>query len=276
MCLALIAFAAHPRYRMVVAANRDEFHARSAAPSAWWADGFLAGRDLKAGGTWLGVNRDGRFALLTNVREPWRHDPRALSRGTLVPNLLTTREPLTAALPAQVQAGAAHNGFNLVAGDLDELLWGSNRAAAPLELKPGVYGVSNHLLDTPWPKLERTKAAFRHWCGTDNATDDLAPVLALLHDTERAPDAELPATGVSLERERMLSAPFIVGATTARAARPCSRSRRMALRTGSSAASIRAERRQGTSSIAFRCREATRRRGRRNTAAANRSTGRSC
>ena len=212
MCLALIAFAAHPRYRMVVAANRDEFHARPAAPAAWWAEGFLAGRDLKAGGTWLGVNRDGRFALLTNVREPSRHDPRAPSRGTLVPNLLTTREPLTAALRAQVQAGAAHNGFNLVAGDVDELLWGSNRGAAALGLKPGVYGVSNHLLDTPWPKLERTKAALRHWCGTDDAREDLAPVLALLHDTERAPDAELPATGVSLERERMLSAPFIVGA----------------------------------------------------------------
>src|SRR3982750_1693018 len=215
MCLALIAFAAHPRYRMVVAANRDEFHARRAAPSAWWPEDLLAGRDLKAGGTWLGVNRHGRFALLTNVREPWRHDPRAPSRGMLVPNLLATREPLSVALPAQVRAGAAHNGFNLVAGDLNELLWGSNRAAAPLMLQPGVYGVSNHLLDTPWPKLERTKGAFRRWCRDDvrdDMGDDLAPVLALLHDTARAPDAALPATGVTLERERMLSAPFIVGA----------------------------------------------------------------
>jgi len=216
MCLALIAFAAHPRYRMVVAANRDEFHARPAAPSAWWALGFLAGRDLKAGGTWLGVNGQGRFALLTNVRDPSRHAPHAPSRGTLVPNLLATGKPLAAALPAQVQAGAALNGFNLVAGDADELLWGSNRVAAPLALTPGVYGVSNHLLDTPWPKVERTKAAFHRWCGKDGMRDDegddLEPVLALLHDTERAPDAELPATGVTLERERMLSAPFIVGA----------------------------------------------------------------
>ena len=216
MCLALIAFAAHPRYRIVVAANRDEFHARPAAPSAWWNEGFLAGRDLKAGGTWLGINRLGRFALLTNVRDPGRHDPDAPSRGALVPALLSTREPLSAALPAQVQAGAAHNGFNLVAGELDELLWGSNRAAAPRALAPGVYGVSNHLLDTPWPKVERTKAAFRDWCEkdhmSDDQSDDLAPVLALLHDVERAPDALLPATGVTLERERMLSAPFIVGA----------------------------------------------------------------
>jgi uncharacterized protein with NRDE domain len=215
MCLALIAFAVHPRYRIVVAANRDEFHARTAAPSAWWAEGFLAGRDLEAGGTWLGVSRHGRFALLTNVRDPSPHDPHAPSRGTLVPNLLSSREPLSAALPAQVQAGARHNGFNLVAGDLHELLWGSNRAAAPLALEPGFYGVSNHLLDTPWPKVERTKAAFRRWCQeedmSDDGSDDLEPVLGLLHDTERAPDADLPATGVTLERERMLSAPFIVG-----------------------------------------------------------------
>jgi len=212
MCLVLIAFATHPRYRIVVAANRDEFHARPATPSAWWDEGFLAGRDLKAGGTWLGVNRHGRFALITNVRDPSRHDPDAPSRGAFVPHLLSTREPLSAALPAQVQAGVAHNGFNLVAGDLRELLWGSNRAAAPAALEPGVYGVSNHLLDTPWPKVERTKAAFRRWCQSDDEGDDLAPLLALLHDTDRAPDAELPATGVTLERERMLSAPFIVGA----------------------------------------------------------------
>jgi uncharacterized protein with NRDE domain len=212
MCLALVAFAAHPRYPVVVAANRDEFHARPAAPSAWWAEDFLAGRDLKSGGTWLGVNRQGRFALLTNVREPSRHDPHALSRGILVPNLLATREPLSIALPAQLRASAALNGFNLVAGDSNELVWGSNRAATPRVLQPGVYGVSNHLLDTPWPKLERTKAAFRRWCREDDRRDDLAPVLALLHDTERAPDDALPATGVTLERERMLSAPFIVGA----------------------------------------------------------------
>jgi uncharacterized protein with NRDE domain len=87
-------------------------------------------------------------------------------------------------------------------------MWGSNRAAAPVGLDPGIYGVSNHLLDTPWPKVERTKSAFRQWCGA--GADDLAPLFALLHDTERAPDAMLPATGVTLERERMLSSPFIV------------------------------------------------------------------
>ena len=215
MCLALIAFAAHPRYRLVVAANRDEYHERPTAPSAWWTEDLLAGRDLKAGGTWLGVNRRGRFALLTNVREPSRHDPGAPSRGAFVPNLLTATSPPSIALPAQVRAGAAHNGFNLVAGEATELLWGSNRADAPRVLEPGIYGVSNHLLDTPWPKVERTKRAFKRWCEheTDSRSerDDLSLLLALLHDTERAPDVALPATGVTLERERLLSAPFIIG-----------------------------------------------------------------
>jgi uncharacterized protein with NRDE domain len=212
MSLALIAFGAHPLYRLVVAANRDEYHARPAAPAAWWDEGFLAGRDLKAGGTWLGVDRRGRFALLTNVRDPSRHDPGAPSRGALVTSLLTTSTPVSVALPALVHAGAAHNGFNLIAGDPGELLWGSNRAPAPMTLGPGIYGVSNHLLDTPWPKVTRTKDAFRRWCGGDAGGNDPASVFLLLRDSERAPDAELPATGLSLERERMLSPPFIISA----------------------------------------------------------------
>ncbi|MET0683190.1 MAG: NRDE family protein [Casimicrobiaceae bacterium] len=208
MCLALIAFAAHPRYRLVIAANRDEFHARPAAPAAWWTEGFLAGRDLKEGGTWLGIDRRGRVALLTNVRDPSQHDPRAPSRGALVPRLLASNAAPSESLPALVRDAARYNGYNLLAGDAGTLMWGSNRAAAPVELGPGIYGVSNHLLDTPWPKVEHTKRAFRQWCAA--GADDLAPLFALLHDTERAPDAMLPATGVTLERERMLSSPFIV------------------------------------------------------------------
>ena len=210
MCLALIAFGAHSAYRIVIAANRDEFHARPAAPAAWWDTGILAGRDLKEGGTWLGVDRRGRFALLTNVRDPSRHDPGAPSRGAFVPRLLGADAPLSVALPALVAEGSRHNGFNLVAGDASELLWGSNRASSPSPLAPGIYGVSNHLLDTPWPKIGRTKAAFTRWCGAAGGTDDPASLFALLRDTERAPDDALPATGVPLEWERMLSAPFVV------------------------------------------------------------------
>ena len=122
-----------------------------------------------------------------------------------------TRHP-SVALPAQVGAGAAHNGFNLIAGDPGALLWGSNRAPSPLTLGPGIYGISNHLLDTPWPKVKRTKEAFRRWCGGDAGTADTAPVFELLRDAERAPDEALPATGVTRERERMLSSPFIISA----------------------------------------------------------------
>jgi uncharacterized protein with NRDE domain len=210
MCLALIAYAAHPGYRWVIAANRDEFHERPAAPVAWWPEGILAGRDLEAGGTWLGVDRRGRFALLTNVRDPARHDPRAPSRGALVPHLLAANAPPSATLPALVIEANRCNGFNLIAGSAAGLMWGSNRAATPRTLGPGVYGVSNHLLDTPWPKLTRTKAAFRDWCEAARDGEELGPLFALLRDGERASDATLPATGVSLERERMLSSPFIV------------------------------------------------------------------
>ena len=210
MCLALIAFAAHPEYRVVIAANRDEYHARPAAPAAWWDKGILAGRDLKEGGSWLGVDRRGRFALLTNVREPSRHDPGAPSRGALVPRLLGDAAAPAATLRELVAAGHRHNGFNLMAGDASELHWGSNRAPSTATLAAGIYGVSNHLLDTPWPKVTRAKSAFARWCADARRADDLAPVFALLRDTEHAPDEALPATGVSLEWERTLSAAFIV------------------------------------------------------------------
>ncbi len=214
MCLALIAFGVHPRCQVVIAANRDEYHTRPAAPAAWWDTGILAGRDLKEGGTWLGVDRRGRFALLTNVREPSRHDPGAPSRGAFVPRLLGADAMPSVALPALVADGSRHNGFNLVAGGASELLWGSNRvSSSPTRLASGIYGVSNHLLDTPWPKIGRTKNAFARWCADAGRADDLAPVFALLRDTERAPDDALPATGVPLEWERMLSAPFIVSPT---------------------------------------------------------------
>jgi uncharacterized protein with NRDE domain len=213
MCLALIAFALHPRYRIVIAANRDEYHARPAAPAAWWDEGFLAGRDLKEGGTWLGIDRRGRFALLTNVRDPSRHDANAPTRGNLVPRFLLDRAPPPVALASLVAGGARHNGFNLVAGNASELHWGSNRAASPAGLAPGIHGLSNHLLDTPWPKVERTKAALARWCREGVDADDLAPVFALLRDTRQAPDEALPSTGIPRERERLLSSPFIVSAT---------------------------------------------------------------
>jgi uncharacterized protein with NRDE domain len=210
MCLALFALDAHPRYALVVAANRDEYHARPTSAAAWWDEGWLAGRDLRAGGTWFGVTPAARWAFVTNVREPARHDPDAPSRGSLVPAVLADAQPPTSSVGRIVAAATAQNGFNLVAGESAQAAWGSNRAIASRSLSAGIHGVSNATLDTPWPKVTRTMAVLAKWC--EAAESDIAPLFAMLADTRAAPDAELPATGVTLERERLLSAPFIVSA----------------------------------------------------------------
>ncbi len=209
MCLALIAQDAHRRFAVVIAANRDEHHARPTAAAAWWREGILAGRDLEAGGTWLGVTRTGRYALITNIREPDRRDPGAPSRGALVTRVLGDAPPPLASVSAVVSASAAYNGFNLLAGDTMSLAWGSNRAPTARALAPGIHGISNAVLDAPWPKVERTKAALAAWCARD--ADDLDALFAVLADRTRTPDADLPSTGVPLEWERRLSSPFIVG-----------------------------------------------------------------
>ncbi|HVE51726.1 MAG TPA: NRDE family protein [Casimicrobiaceae bacterium] len=208
MCLAVVALDAHPRFAFVVAANRDEYHARPTAAATWWPEGLVAGRDLAAGGTWLGATRNGRVALLTNVRNPARHDPSAPSRGSLVPQVLLDARPLADAVESVRIDGRNHNGFNLIAGDTREMFWISNRSERARALAAGVYGVSNALLDEPWPKVERVKAALRAWMSED--CDDLERLFDALADRSIASDETLPSTGVSLEWERMLSAPFIV------------------------------------------------------------------
>lgn len=214
MCLAVIAVDVHPRFSVVVAANRDEFHARAAAPAHWWRDTggveLLAGRDLRLGGTWLGVTPHGRWAFVTNVREPGRHDPRAPSRGALVPAVLHDAHDVVDAVARAVLRSRAHNGFNLVAGEGTRAAFGSNRMPGTRSIGAGIHGVSNAGLDTPWPKLVRAKSGLAAWIdgGTD-ATDSLFDVLA---DRAFASDDELPATGLSRERERLLSSPFIVSA----------------------------------------------------------------
>jgi len=213
MCLAVVALGAHPRYALVVAANRDEFHARAAAPAAWgqappFVD-IVAGRDLAAGGTWFGVHRSGRWALVTNVREGGNTDPAARSRGELVPLVLQASR-LPDAFAAIGAAAQRYNGFNLLAGDANGALWMSNRAAGMRRLHTGVHGLSNALIDTPWPKLLRTRERMAEWAATGNS--DVAPLFAVLADSTQAPDHALPATGIPRERERMLSSSFIVSA----------------------------------------------------------------
>jgi uncharacterized protein with NRDE domain len=211
MCLAVVALDAHPRYAVVIAANRDEFHARPAAAAQWWDEGWLAGRDLAGGGTWLGVTRTGRWALLTNVRDPARFDPRAPTRGTLVTRVLAAPGAAAAVIPALIAASEGHNGFNLLGGDGGDAHWASNRNAGAHALAPGFHGLSNHLLDTPWPKVVRAKAAVVAWCAARSGGErEFEPLFEFLRDRTPAPDAELPATGIPLDRERLLSAPFIV------------------------------------------------------------------
>jgi len=212
MCLVVVALAAHPRYSLVVAANRDEFHARAALP-AHWGDrapyaGMRAGRDLVGGGTWMGVRRDGHWALVTNVRDGRDNDAAAPSRGELVPVMLNS--PLESAFAVLERKAAAYNGFNLLSGDAGSALWMSNRVVGAQSLRQGIHGLSNARLDTPWPKVTRTRDAVGAW--TARGDDDLTPLFAALADRTQAHDADLPATGVPLAWERLLSAPFIVSA----------------------------------------------------------------
>ncbi|HWP19800.1 MAG TPA: NRDE family protein [Burkholderiaceae bacterium] len=233
MCLVALALDSHPRFPLVIAANRDEFFDRAAAPLGWWRPRpggaqILAGRDLHAGGTWMGLTREGRFALLTNVRDPARHDPAAPSRGGLVTDWLIGGQTLQAFHEAH--AGVAYNGFNLLAGDGREIHWWSNHPAASREnassaespcatsgdktpfqrLEPGIHGLSNALLDTPWPKVTRlqtrVRAALTQALSANALIEDLFDALA---DPTPAPDDALPRTGVSVEWERWLSPAYI-------------------------------------------------------------------
>ena len=208
MCLILVAWQAHPDYPLVVAANRDEFFARPAAPAAWWPDAphVFAGRDLEAGGTWLGLTRTGCFAGLTNFRDPGRNRAGTPSRGALVADFLGGGESTAEALARLLHEGPRYNAFNLFVSDGNTLGIYESESGNSRLLEPGVHALSNHLLDTPWPKVRAGKARlFRAL----QALPDDTPLIELLRDDRPAPDAELPRTGVSLAWERMLSSAFI-------------------------------------------------------------------
>ena len=208
MCLIAFAWKQHADFPFVFAANRDEFHARPTEAMAWWsdADGMLAGRDLEAGGTWLALSRSGRFSTVTNYRET-TPAPAARSRGEIV-----ARFPVDTVAPGEyldALDGDRYAGYSLLATDGRELAYGSNRGDGSRLLKPGTYGLSNAALDTPWPKLKRTRDALRELLPAgDVSLDDL---LELVADREPAEPDEIPQTGLPFEHERALSAPFIIG-----------------------------------------------------------------
>lgn len=209
MCLILFAWKTHPDFPLVMAANRDEFHARPTAAAGFWEDrpAILAGRDLEGMGTWLGVTRSGRFAAVTNYRDATAAPRDAASRGLLASRFLEGEET-PASFAANVGAdGGAYRGFNFLAGNGDDLWWVSNRGGDARALAPGVYGLSNDLLDTPWPKVTQGKNRLQNVLELAPAVE---PLLALLADTSVAADDHLPDTGVGLERERLLSAARIV------------------------------------------------------------------
>jgi len=214
VCLILLAIDAHPRYPLVVAANRDEFYDRPTRQAEFWDDApdVLAGRDLREGGTWMGVTRGGRFCALTNVRNPADHRPGAPSRGRLVSEYLKGREGPVDYLASVMRDGVAYNGFNLLVGRGDEVYWFSNRDGKPLRLESGVHGLSNGLLNTAWSKVVHGKAGLEGLLSSEPGPS-VAGLLDLLADRNPAADDGLPRTGVSMEWERLLSPIFISSPT---------------------------------------------------------------
>ena len=215
MCLIVFAWRVVPSVPLIAAANRDEFYARASAPAGLWPEHphVYAGRDLQAGGSWMGITQpqsDGagsRFAAITNIRAPSEHKDNAPSRGHLVADFLAGDMSPQDYIDGIRPGAQAYNGFNLVLGDRDTMIWYSNRGDADPRngkpLAPGIYGLSNALLDAPWPKLLKTKAQFASLLCLGAPDDAFFEMLA---DTTPAPDLRLPETGVPLETERMLSA----------------------------------------------------------------------
>ncbi|MBB4722986.1 uncharacterized protein with NRDE domain [Xanthomonas euvesicatoria] len=211
MCLVALAWKAHPRWRLLLAGNRDEFHERPTAALARWAapaDNMLAGRDLRSGGSWVGLGRDGRAAVVTNVRDPLA-TASGRSRGHLIADYLSGS--LSATAYANALAGAAHEfpPFNLLLCDADRCEHLSNHPPLARQLAAGIHGMSNGPLDAPWPKTAALTRVLHRWCASGE--EDLQPLWAALGNPAIAPDAALPQTGVDLPTERLLSAAFISG-----------------------------------------------------------------
>lgn len=206
MCLIVFAWRpGHPQ-PLLMAANRDEFYDRPSLPLIEWPDtpGVIAGRDQQAGGTWLGIGPQGRFAALTNIRDP-RQPPRGRSRGELPIQYLGGKlGPQEFSYELARRAGD-YSGFNLLLGDHQQLWLLNSRAGEPVQLSEGIYGLSNAELDTPWPKVEKAKALLSECL----ITPQIPSLLDLLHDAQQVEDARLPDTGVGLNTERLLSSIFI-------------------------------------------------------------------
>lgn len=209
MCLIFFSLNNHPVYKLAIAANRDEFYSRKTAAAGFWTDKpyILGGRDLEARGTWLGMTKAGRISLLTNYRDPENIDPNAPSRGQLVSDYLENKQRPDDYLRDLEHHAKQYNGFNLIVGTPDELWYLSNYRNGIQKIDTGFFGLSNHLLDTPWPKVERGKQKLKPVFS--KTVIQPTELFELLYDDQRAADEQLPDTGIGLERERALSSMFI-------------------------------------------------------------------
>lgn len=209
MCLLLFSYKSHPSYPLLIGANRDEFYQRPTTSAAFWEDypNVLAGRDLEKGGTWMGVNRDGKFAALTNYRNPLHNRPDAASRGYLVSEYLTGNTDPLVYLEKVKQEKERYNGFNLLIGDINSLYYYAPMTDEIVEVAPGIHGLSNDVLDTPWPKVKKGTKRLEETLQKQSV--EAEEIFHILMDAEQAEEKELPETGIGKEMERILSLLFI-------------------------------------------------------------------
>jgi len=209
MCLIFLSLNQHPQFKLILAANRDEFYNRLTAPAQFWRDNprIVGGRDLEAMGTWLGMTRSGKISMLTNYRDPKHINPSAPSRGKLVSDYLMDNISASDYMYNVSLQGKQYNGFNLLAGTVDELYYYSNYKEGIQYLNSGFYGLSNHLLDTPWPKIVQGKKIMDPLFKA--SSPDIEKIFKAMFNETTAPDELLPDTGLSPERERALSSMFI-------------------------------------------------------------------
>ena len=209
MCLLLISYKMHLTYKIILAANRDEFYDRPVEAANYWKENpsILAGRDLKAGGTWIGITKEGRFAAITNYRDINLNKENSPSRGKLIIDFLSNKNSIKDYSKILKETSRLYNGYNLIFGDKDNLFYFSNKTENLTKLTPGIYGLSNHLLDTPWPKVEKGKNSFKEKINRkDVGINDLFDILL---DKTIPPDELLFDTGLSPEIERAVSPIFV-------------------------------------------------------------------
>ncbi|NCS88946.1 MAG: hypothetical protein AUK34_14695 [Ignavibacteria bacterium CG2_30_36_16] len=210
MCLLVFSYNCHPIYKFILAANRDEFYSRPTQPAQFWGENnsIFSGRDVEAGGTWLGVNKNGRIAALTNYRDIRNMKIEAPSRGIIVSDFLSGKTSADVYAKKLTESGNKYNGFNLIFGDLNSVFYFNSVSAETKELNSGIYSLSNHLLNSPWPKSQKINSLFNNVISRKKFS--AAGLFEILTDTEIFDDNLLPDTGLAKELERAVSPIFVV------------------------------------------------------------------